>query len=191
MGGVIKTDMEESDAVLVGRACAGDGDAFEGLVRRHMRAAYAVALGVMRNPTDAEDVVQDAFIKALEELESCREPDRFAAWLARIVRNRAHSFHRYRRVRRATTLDDAGPLAGASDPAQDTARSRLRDRLSLAAAELSEKQRQVLLLHDLEGWKHREIGELMDMPAGTVRYTLHQARRAMRELLGADSLKED
>lgn len=60
-----------------------------------------------------------------------------------------------------------------------------------ALAQLPEVQRQVVLLHDLEGWKHREIGELLGMPAGTVRYTLHQARRAMRELLGADSLKED
>lgn len=178
--------MVESDAVLVERARAGNGDAFEALVRRHMRAAYAVALGVTRNPADAEDVVQDAFVKALEELESCREPDRFAAWLARIVRNRAHSFHRYRRVRRAASLDDAGPLPGRSDPARDTDRSRLRERLTEAMQELPERQRQVLLLHDLEGWKHREIGELMDMPAGTVRYTLHQARRAMRELLGTD-----
>lgn len=183
--------MVESDAVLVERARTGDGDAFESLVRRHMRAAYAVALGVMRNPADAEDVVQDAFVKALEELENCREPDRFAAWLARIVRNRAHSFHRYRRVRRASPLEDAGPLAGRSDPGHDAERSALRERLTTAMAELPDRQREVLLLHDLEGWKHREIGELMGMPAGTVRYTLHQARRAMRELLGADSMKGD
>jgi RNA polymerase sigma-70 factor, ECF subfamily len=92
------------DAALVERAREGDGAAFEVLVRRYMRPAYAIALGVVKEPADAEDVCQDAFVRALERLDDC-EPARFGAWLLRIVRNRAHSVRRYLGVRDAAPLD--------------------------------------------------------------------------------------
>lgn len=181
--------MAESDAVLVERARSGDGAAFEVLVRRHLRAAYAIALGILRNPADAEDVSQDAFVRALERLDEC-DPERFAAWLLRIVRNTAISAQRRRRVRQAMPLEWANGARSLSDPAKDAERSALRERLLEAMEPLPEKQREVLLLHDLEGWRHREIGEALGMPEGTVRYTLFQARRAMRERLGHASEEE-
>lgn len=167
------------DAALVRRAIGGDTRAFETLVRRYTGAAFSVALGVMKEPSDAEDVVQDAFIRALERLEDC-DPDRFGAWLLRIVRNRAHSTRRYLGVRAAAPLDSvptASPLPG---PQLDAERSELRQELVSAIGELTDVQRQVVLLHDLEGWKHREIGELLDLPEGTVRAHLFHARRALR-----------
>ena len=148
-----------------------------------MRTAYAVALSVVLESSDAEDVVQDSFIAALERLDSCR-PDRFAAWLMRIVRNRAISLQRRRRVRKSEPLEWAGNVRGTADPGSDLERTRLRQRLLDAMAPLPERQREVLLLHDLEGWRHREIGEALGMKEGTVRYTLFQARRAVRERLG-------
>ncbi|MCH7729611.1 MAG: sigma-70 family RNA polymerase sigma factor, partial [Planctomycetes bacterium] len=81
------SDETTPDATYVARARRGDASAFEALVRRHYRVAYAVALALLSNNMDAEDVCQDAFLKALERLDDCREPDKFASWLLRIVRN--------------------------------------------------------------------------------------------------------
>jgi RNA polymerase sigma-70 factor, ECF subfamily len=175
-----RLDDTADDAALVDRARRGDAAAFEVLVRRYTRPAFAIALAVVREQADAEDVCQDAFIRALERLDDC-DPTRFGAWLLRIVRNRAHSVRRYLGVREATALD-AIPLASdLAGPARETERARLREDLRAALGELREVQRQVVLLHDLEGWKHREIGALLDLPEGTVRAHLFHARRALRD----------
>jgi RNA polymerase sigma-70 factor (ECF subfamily) len=181
--------MAEADRALVERARSGDSGAFEQLVRRHLRAAYAVAYSVLGERSDAEDVCQDAFIAALEQLDTV-QPDKFVAWLLRIVRNRAISIQRQQQVRRSMPLEWANGAKGREDPAVDAERSALRERLEAALEPLPTKQREVLLLHDLEGWKHREIGELLGMKEGTVRYTLFEARRAVRARLGAGSHKE-
>ena len=89
------------DAGLVRRARAGDGEAFGALVDRYMRAAYAVALSVTGSHEDAEDASQEAFMVALERLEDCRRPERFAGWLMTIVRNRSRNLVR-REVLRGT-----------------------------------------------------------------------------------------
>ena len=183
-------EMTEGDVVLVGRARAGDAAAFEMLVRRHLGAATAVALGVLGDRADADDVCQDAFIAALQQLDSLTEPHRFGAWLIRIVRNRALSALRKQRVRTAEPLEWAVGVHSDSDPARDAERATLRDRLDDALATLPEHQRQIVLLHDLEEWKHREIGELLGMPEGTVRHHLFLARRALRVRLEHEQERE-
>lgn len=175
--------MQVPDGVLVERAREGDPDAFDALVRRHLRSAYAVAVSVVLEPADAEDVCQDAFLTALERLDRC-QPERFAGWLLTIVRNRAISWQRRRKVRRAEPLEWARGLTSGPNPAQEYERTTLTEQLKAAIEPLPPRQREVLLLHDLEGWKHREIGDALGMKEGTVRYTLFQARRAVRERLG-------
>ena len=182
--------MTEVDAGLVGRARAGDEAAFEDLVRRHLRAAHAVALGVLLDPADADDVCQDAFITALQQLDTLAEPHRFGAWLLRIVRNRALSVLRKQRVRAAAPLEWALDAASDANPGRDAERATLRSQLAAALETLPEHQRQIVLLHDLEEWKHREIGELLGMPVGTVRHHLFLARRALRTRLEAEREKE-
>lgn len=182
--------MPESDAQLVELARAGDSAAFEKLVRRHLRVAYSVALATIGDPADAEDVCQDAFVTALERLDECRNADRFLAWLLQIVRNRAHSVRRYNLVRRAMPLEDALGAVGRDDPGRDVERSELRDRLTEALQGLTETQREIVLLHDLQGWRHREIGELLGIPEGTVRAHLFHARRALRARLGSGLFEE-
>jgi RNA polymerase sigma-70 factor (ECF subfamily) len=177
------------DASLVARARRGDSAAYEALVRRHYRAAYSVAVGVVGNGMDAEDVCQDAFVKALEKLEDCRQPEKFVAWLLQIVRNRARNFLDYRRVRTAQPIDTLS-VASTLSSDRDAERSELRGALEEALGELSEVQREVVLLHDLEGWKHREIGETLGLSEGAARQHLFAARRRMRELLGGDAVKE-
>ena len=168
------------DAALVRRAVAGDGRAFEMLVRRYARPAYSVALGIMKEPADAEDVVQDAFVKALERLEDC-DPDKFGAWLLRVVRNRAHSMRRYIGVREAAPLDAVPTASAEPGPHREAERAELRRELLTAMDALTDVQREVLLLHDLQGWKHREIGKMLELPEGTVRAHLFHARHALRE----------
>lgn len=182
-------DMNDSDARLVERARDGDAGAFEALVRRHLKSAHVVALSLTGEVADAEDVCQDAFITALERLEECREPDRFRSWLLAIVRNRAHNLRRYRNLRRGPPVSPAAP-SGDRGPAGDAEISALRDRLSAALRVLPELQRQVVLLHDVEGWPHRDIGESLGITEGSSRVYLHKARRALREVLGHDLAEE-
>lgn len=172
-----------SDADCVERARRGDAAAFETLVRRHFRAAYAVALAVVGNRFDAEDVCQDAFVRAAERLSECRDPSRFAPWLFRIVRNRALNLRDYQRVRAAAPLeDDTAAVAGSAH--RDLEREEMRERLEAALARLNRVQREVVLLHDLEGWKHRAIAEALGMSEGMSRQHLFAARRLLREHLG-------
>ena len=178
-----------SDARLVRKACRGDAVAFEGLVRRHYRAAYSVALAILGSAMDAEDVCQDAFIKALERLDDCRNPGKFAAWLMQIVRNRARNYIDYRRVRQTVDLDEVAASGGAKTDRR-VEQVELRETLQEALAELTEMQRQVVLLHDLEGWKHREIAESLDVSEVASRQHLLNARRRLRELLGRELLEE-
>src|SRR5215203_563872 len=180
-------NVADTDSRLVARALGGDARAFEELVRRHLKSAHAVALGVLGNPADAEDVCQDAFLTALQKLEECRDPKRFAAWLRRIVRNQALNFRERRSLRQGEPLERVAEAAGGDDPGREAERSELRDRLLTALAVLPETQREVVLLHDLEGWRHREIADLLGTSEGAVRVRLLEARRRLRtELEGKE-----
>jgi len=176
-------DSPRTDGDLVRRAQRGDEEAFGLLVSRYMRSAYAVALSVTGKHEDAEDAAQESLLVALQRVEECREPERFAGWLMTIVRNRSRNLLR-REGLRTTSEIPVGAAGGDPLPDQQLSRTRLRERLDEALAELSEVQREIVLLHDYEGWKHREIAERLDMPSGTVRSHLHFARKALRKRLG-------
>ena len=177
------------DADLVGRSLRGESDAFDALVRRHYRTAFAVALGVLGNRHDAEDVVQDAFVKAADRLEDCREPSRFVQWMMMIVRNRALSHRTYRKIRETSEL--LPELAEAEDsPFVDAARSELADTLQSALATLSEVQREIVLLHDMDGWTHKDIAETLEITEVRSRQHLFVARKLLRERLGPSLLRE-
>jgi RNA polymerase sigma-70 factor, ECF subfamily len=174
------------DAALVAAARDGEAEAFAQLVHRYRRAAYSVALGVLGRHEDAEDAAQEAFLVALERLDECRDTERFAGWFMTIVRTRSLNLVRRESLRVGEPL----PLQiGSEEPGPHEAaeKSELRRRLSAALVQLTEVQRQVVLLHDMEGWKHREIAERLEMPSGTVRSHLHFARRRLRELLAPAS----
>lgn len=175
---------------LVEAARAGDAEAFEQLVRLHLSAAYTVALGVTNDPADAEDVTQDAFIAALERIEDCKDPERFSGWLLAIVRNRALNFRRSQNVRSTAPLEMVEHAASSSNPERDAANTFLREDLVAAMAELTELQRQVVLLHDVEGYKHREIGELLGISDGASRFHLSTARASLRDKLGSNNSEE-
>jgi RNA polymerase sigma-70 factor (ECF subfamily) len=174
---------EHSDAELVARIQSGDAAAFETLMRRHFRMAFLIAFAQLGNRADAEDVCQDAFIRCWERMLDCRDPSRVASWIAAIVRNTAHNRRAYLGVRETDSLDPAA-LAAPRRPDVDAERSDLRARLSGALGSLSPVQREVVLLHDLDGWKHAEIAERLDLSAAMSRRHLSDARTRLRELLG-------
>ena len=175
---------ELSDSELVGRTRAGDEDAFGALVARYMRSAYAVALSVTGRHEDAQDAAQESLLVALERLDECRSPEKFAGWLMTIVRNRARNLVR-REVLRDTDPVPESTRSSTPTPERELETLELRRSLADALESLPEIQRQIVLLHDLEGWKHREIAERLELPSGTVRSHLHFARKALRSALGA------
>jgi RNA polymerase sigma-70 factor (ECF subfamily) len=173
---------ERTDGELVRAALKGDQEAFGVLVTRYQRPAYLVALSVTGNSEDAEDVAQESFLVALRRLEDNRDPERFGGWFLTIVRNRARNLLRRERIRKT---DDLVPelSPGRGGPGQDLDRWEIREHIERALEGLSEVRKEVLFLHDLEGWKHREIGERLGIPDGTVRSHLHFARKYLRERL--------
>ena len=167
------------DAQYVRAARDGDTAAFGMLVRMHQRRAYGIARAIVLTHEDAEDAVQEGFLHAYRAMARFDAAYPFGAWLARIVANAALDLVRRRRVR-ATQEIPATVALPFSDPAE---RSELRTRLNAALAELPPRQRAVLVLHDVEGYRHAEIGGMLGVPEGTARSDLHHARVAMRRAL--------
>jgi RNA polymerase sigma-70 factor (ECF subfamily) len=179
----------ESDAEFVRRIRAGDEGAFACLVRRHFRAAFAVALAICGNRMDAEDVCQEAFVRSLERIDSCRFPDRFSAWLFQIVRNQALNCLERLRVRGTEPLEEADRTE-ASAPESQHERRELCRLLEGALAQLSRTQREVVLLHDLDGWTHRDIATALGISEVMSRQHLFTAHKTLRALLAPSTLKE-
>jgi RNA polymerase sigma-70 factor (ECF subfamily) len=176
--------MNPSDAVLLRRARLGDRDAAGTLLTRYFRAAYLIALARLGSRADAEDACQDAFVRCLERLDDCRDPDRFGAWLLQIVRNTAHNRGDYLRIRGAESLSPDLELPVGANPATHTLRAELRATLQRALAELPLVQREVVLLHDLEGFRHAEIADQLHLSETMSRRHLSDARKRLRSLLG-------
>lgn len=172
-----------SDAALAARASDGDRDAFGELVRRHQAAVRRACRAVTGHEHDADDAAQDAFLSALDRIETYDPKRPFGPWLMRIATNAAIDLLRRRAVRRADALDEALVAASAS-PARDAEQSELRRRLSVALAALPERQRIAVTLFDLEGYPHAEIADVLGIPEGTVRSDVFHARRKLRESLG-------
>lgn len=170
------------DTELVERVRSGNSQAYGVLVDRHMRRAFSVAYRVLGHREDAEDLVQDAFLTTLERIDTFEPGRSFGPWFYRILVNRGLNTRKARAIRQTEAL----PLELASaEPLPDRAaeRTELRARLRTALEELPEKQRIAVQLFELEGFSGAEIAEILEIPAGTVRYHLHQARQALREAL--------
>jgi RNA polymerase sigma-70 factor (ECF subfamily) len=169
---------QERDLVLA--AQRGDMDAFAALVRLHRQRAYAVARAIVFTHEDAEDAVQEGFLHAYRALDRFRPEQAFGAWLHRIVANAALDIGRRRKVRAAESLPET-VMAPFRDPAEH---DELRRRLEIGLSQLGDRQRAVIVLHDVQGFTHAEIGAMLGIPEGTARSDLHHARAAMRQRLG-------
>ncbi len=167
------------ERALILAAQDGDSKAFGSLVRLHQRRAYAVARSIATTHEDAEDAVQDGFLHAYRALDRFLPDQAFGAWLHRIVANAALDVMRRRKVRDADALPDT-VATRFHDPAEA---SDLRGRLRAALATLTGRQRAVIVLHDVQGFRHGEIAQALGIPEGTARSDLHHARMALRRTL--------
>ena len=170
------------DSELVLRARRGEELALSMLIERYQKSAYALALSVTGRHEDAEDAAQESFLVALDQLDECRDPKRFAGWFMTIVRNRSRNLIRRESLRQTSDVPQ-GTRSRIPTPDKIAETSQLREILQQAIAVLPEIQQEVVLLHDLEGWKHREIAERLGIPSGTVRSHLHFARKALKKAL--------
>jgi RNA polymerase sigma-70 factor (ECF subfamily) len=178
---------ESDDADLVRRATLGELTAFEELVDRHRSAVVRVAAAIV-GPDDAEDVSQDALLRAFHRLERFRGDAPFLSWLLRITHNAALD-HIARR--RAEPVDpqafDASQPSGARSPADSLELRERIERLERKLHGLSYEHRVVLVLRDAEGFSYEAIAHITDSPLGSVKGRLHRARREFIEMLRANT----
>lgn len=170
------------DVLLVERVLDGDAEAYGELVSRHMRRAFSIAYRILEHREDAEDVVQDSFLRALERLDTLHRGRPFGPWFHRIVVNQSLNYRRKRVVRATQPLAEDMVAAGLN-PEQQTTRAALHERLRNALDTLPERQRMIVQLAELEGMTSAQIAEVLDVAPGTVRWHLHQARDALRVVL--------
>ena len=178
-----KTSYHDDDTELVERTRQGDRVSFEKLYRRHRDRVYGLMWRLCGgDPALAEDLLQEAFIRAWQKLDSFRGDSRFGTWLHRLSVNVALSDRRsrLRRLGRETELE--GTVERLATGAKDVYAGQRQD-LEQAIARLPERARTVLILFDIEGYSHAEIGEIAGMAVGSSKAQLHRARKLVRKEL--------
>ena len=183
--------MAENDAADVARAKAGDEGAFRALVERHGRAVFRLAFRMTGNEQDAEDVVQEAFLKAYRRIGQFEDRAAFGSWLHRIAANCAYDVLRARARKREDGVDanasGPDPLDGfpAETPSADRSvlSAQISRRLRAALARLSPQERAAFTLRHFEERPIREIGELLGLDEGAAKHSVFRAVRKLREAL--------
>lgn len=177
------SSIADEDAVLARRAASADVAAFEQLYRRHHRRVHGVIVRLVGQAgARAEDLTQEAFVRAWQALPSFRFESAVSTWLHRLAANTALMELRSRRSR-PWPEDDDEALESVATP--DTAgRAMLGRELDRAVASLPPRARAVLVLHDVEGWKHEEIAAELGMAVGSSKAQLHRARGLLRARIG-------
>jgi len=180
------------DLSLVNACRAGQTEAFGELVRRYQDRLYPTIVRLAGSPDDAQDVLQDAFIRAFEKLEQFHGESSFYTWIYRIAVNLALSGHR-RRLHRTGTgphrpdrngeVLEPADASRESDPSSALERVEREVAIEAALAALGPEHRTVVILKDFDGRRYEEISDLLDIPIGTVRSRLHRARCELRDRL--------
>ena len=192
--GAPATYSDLSQPELVRRACEGDKDAFYCLVRPCERAIYVAAVSILNNPADAEEVAQEAVLKAFTHLAGFRAEAKFSTWLIQITINEARLRLRKDRRHLYDSLDERRTDAeGDYDPkdfadwreipSEELKRSELRNALQRAMATLAPKYREVLILRDVQSLSTQETAEILGISEGNVKTRLLRARLQMRDAL--------
>lgn len=185
--------MERTEALLIDHLREGDETALAPLVKKYQRMVHRLALQITKNHEDANDVMQDTFIKVYQSIHTFRQEAAFETWVYRIAVNKALNYVKKRERRREsplTTTDESEfhtdvrqKANAANDPQIQMEQTELRHWVTKAVNSLSLKHRVVVILHELEGLTHPEIASILNCSEGTVRSRLHYARKQLRMLL--------
>ena len=185
----------EQELAVIRRVQRGDANAFEYLVAAYEKNVYNLALRMTGNPEDAEDMAQEAFLKAYSSLDSFRGDSKFSVWLYRIVSNTCLDFLRVRSRRRETSLEreDEGAGTGQQEIPDDSLsperlfeRKLTRESVQRGLMSLPEDQRKILLLREIEGLSYEEIAHVLSLESGTVKSRIFRARRRLCVFLASD-----
>lgn len=185
----------ENEKHCIERVLNGDANAFEHLVHAYEKTVYNLALRSLGNQQDAEDVTQEAFLKAYRSLSSFRGDSKFSVWLYRIVSNLCLDQLRARQrrpVQSLTVEDDEGEIGELEisdehfSPEKLLDRKLTRESVQRGLASLPGESRQILLLRELQGMSYEEIGEALDMEPGTVKSRIFRARKKLCAFLLQD-----
>jgi RNA polymerase sigma-70 factor, ECF subfamily len=178
---------------LVNEAKAGDYSAFEELVNRYEKKIYRLGMNITGNQEDAEDVLQEAFLKAFEHLADFREDSRFYTWIVRIAVNQALMKLRKRRTSREVSMEDSEGENGEAivqdfadwkpNPEQQYAQAEIEGILQQAVGGLPPGFRTVFYLRDVEGLSTEETADMLNLSVGAVKARLFRARLRLRDEL--------
>jgi RNA polymerase sigma-70 factor (ECF subfamily) len=179
-----------TDRELVDRAREGDAQAFGQLVRRHQQRIHRLAMHLLRDRAEAEDVMQETFIRAYRALTRFDGRSEPYTWFYRIAINLSLNTLRSRKSRRTTTESDDARLDAIinekqtlADAPDDAARNQLYEALSQGIDELSETLRTTLVLVCIDGRSHEEAAAMLGAPEGTIAWRVHEARRKLKEYM--------
>ncbi|WFB35143.1 sigma-70 family RNA polymerase sigma factor [Kiritimatiellota bacterium B12222] len=184
---------EVSDEQWLQKARQGDLAAFDYLMAKYQSRIYALLYNMTSNKEDAEDLLQDVFLKAYKALPKFKGNSSFYTWIYRIGVNTAINYVKKRKRRRGLSLDDIDmgierdpalvQLSSQESPDRSLGLKELQKKLNAALQTLSEKHRMVVVLHDIQGLPHHEIGEIIGVSSGTVRSRLFYARKQLQAQL--------
>lgn len=183
---VAKAASTLTDEEIVARVCSGEIDLYEVLVRRHNPRIYRAARAILRDDGEAEDVMQDAYVRAFEHLREFEGRAHFSTWLTRIAVNEALA--RVRRSKRLEPLEShieepSMSTEPAKSPEQQTSDVEMRSVLETAVTKLSDEFRAVFVLRTVEGMSGAETAECLGIPEETVKTRLHRARGRLQKML--------
>jgi len=173
--------VESSDGEAVRKVLAGDTESFRILVARYRQQYSRYAIVQVGDADMAADAMQEAFIRAFNSLDSCRDPDRFGPWFFRILTNQCHTARTRRRPTQDVTALDL-PARERADEALE--RSELADRLEAALQRLTDDQREAFVLKHVDGRTYEEMAELLGLGVDALKMRVYRAREALREMMG-------
>ena len=174
---------------LVERCRRGELGAFEELYRAHAGRIFGLALRMLGNPADAEDLLQEIFLAAHRKLDTFRGDAALGTWLYRLAMNQLLDHVRSRAARAGQLTDGMDDMSTLADAGGAKLADRAVDRVDLerAIAQLPEGCRAAFVLHDVEGLEHQEVAEVLGIAEGTSKSQVHKARLRLREILGRQS----
>jgi RNA polymerase sigma-70 factor, ECF subfamily len=178
--------MESAERIMVTAALAGDEEAFETVIRTYSRRVYVVAYSILQDPSAAEDIVQDTFLKAHGQRGKLRDPEKFPAWLLTVARNAARDRLRRRRPQAGTDTFDTLADPNVATPGSALEREEHQAHLRRALATLPENHRTALTLRYLEGLDYRAIETTMGLSNGALRGILGRALGTLRRMPGLE-----
>lgn len=183
MAGEAATQEDALESQSIAAVKRGDRDAYDYLVGKYLKRVASIAWSIVRNATDAEDLAQEAFVKAYESIDRFRTEQPFGPWIYRIVTNLALDVMKHRRKFRHEELSGEEPAARRDDAELPAVMSEIARRIDRALESLPEMQRVVARLALVEGFGHAEIAAMTGVSEGTVRSHLSLARGKLREQL--------